>query len=103
MKYAAIVLRNTKNPLSSVDYSPVHDALLSGGVFLDELVFLSYDAPSETAAAISRLSLECDGVFLICDSVLVPSAQNTVPFSRMDIKQVPRRFACQTQRFFQPL
>ena len=78
MKYAAIVLRNTKNPLSSVDYSPVHDALLSGGVFLDELVFLSYDAPSETAAAISRLSLECDGVFLICDSVLVPSAQHTV-------------------------
>ncbi len=78
MKYAAIVLRNTKNALSSVKYEPVHDAFLSGGVFLEELVFLAYDAPSEISAAISRLSLECDGVFLICDSVLVNSAKNIV-------------------------
>lgn len=78
MKYAGIVLRNTKNPLSSVQYEGVHDALLSGGVFLSELVFLSYDAPSELAGAISRLSLECDAVVLVCDSVLATAAKNAV-------------------------
>lgn len=78
MKYAGIVLRNTKNPLSTVDFESVHNALLSGGVFLGELVFLSYDTPSEQSAAISRLSLECDGVFLICDPVLLQTAKYAV-------------------------
>lgn len=78
MKYAGIVLRNTKNPLSSVEYEGVHDALLSGGVFLSELVFLSYDAPSELVSAISRLSLECDAVVLVCDRVLSAAAKNAV-------------------------
>ena len=78
MKYAGIVLRNTRNPLSTVDFESVHNALLSGGVFLNELVFLSYDAPSEQAAAVSRLSLECDAVVLICDPVLLQTAKYAV-------------------------
>lgn len=78
MKYAGIVLRNTKNALSSVEYEAVHDALLSGGVFLDELTFLAYDVPSEISAALSRFSLECDGVFLVCDGVLLDFARSAV-------------------------
>lgn len=78
MKYAGIVLRNTKNPLSAVEYEAVHDALLSGGVFLGEFVFLGYDAPSELVSAISRLSLESDAVVLVCDSILNTAAKNAV-------------------------
>ena len=55
MKYAGIVLRNTRNPLSMVDYEPVFDALLEGGVFPDEIVLLAYDVPSKVSAALLRL------------------------------------------------
>lgn len=78
MKYAGIVLRNNKNCLSSVDCAPVFDALLAGGVFLDELVYLPYDCPSRVSAALLRLSTECDGVFLVCARVLAPSAKEAV-------------------------
>ena len=47
MKYAGIVLRNVRNGLASVDYAPAFDALLSGGVLVDEIVLLAYDAPSK--------------------------------------------------------
>lgn len=78
MKYAGIVLRNTKNSLSAVDYAPAFDALLSGGVFTDEIVLLAYDAPSKVSAALLRLSTECDGVFLVCAPVLLSSARDAV-------------------------
>ena len=78
MKYAGIVLRNNRNILASVDYAPVLDALLAGGVFLDEVVLLPYDAPSKVSAALLRLSTECDGVFLVCARVLMPSAREAV-------------------------
>lgn len=71
MKYAGIVLRNVKNSISTVDGAAVFDALLSGGVYPDEIVYLPYNAPSEISAAYSRLSLECDGIFLVCDKVLL--------------------------------
>ncbi len=76
--YAAIVLFNNRNPLSAVDYPAVTDALLAGGVFLDEIAFLPYDAPSEVVASLGRLSSGRDGLFLICDRVLVPSAKEAV-------------------------
>ena len=78
MKYAGIVLRNTKNSLSSVDVVPVFDALLSGGVFVDEIDVLAYDVPSKVSAALLRLSTECDGVFLVCAPVLLSSAKEAV-------------------------
>ena len=78
MKYAGVVLRNNKNGLSSVGYAPVLDALLAGGVFLDEVVLLPYDAPARVSAALLRLSTECDGVFLVCARVLAPSAKVAV-------------------------
>ncbi len=78
MKYAAAVLFNNRNPLSAVDYPAVTDALLAGGVFLDEIAFLPYDAPSEVVASLGRLSAERDGLFVICDKVLVPSAKEGV-------------------------
>ena len=78
MKYALIVLYNNKNPLSSVDYAPVTDAFLSGGVFLDEVVFLPYDAPSAVSDRIAGLSSECDGVFLVCDRALLPAAKEAI-------------------------
>ena len=78
MKYAGIVLRNTKNSLSAVDYAPVFDALLAGGVFADEIVLLAYDVPSKVSAALLRLSTECDGVFLVCAPVLLSSARDAV-------------------------
>ena len=78
MKYAGIVLRNTKNPVGTVDYAPVFDALLSGGVFVDEIELLAYDVPSKVSAALLRLSTECDGVFLVCAPVLLASAKEAV-------------------------
>lgn len=78
MKYAVIVLANLKNPLSSVDFQGVTDAFLSGGVFLDEVLVLPYDAPGTISKHIMRLSEECDGVFLICDNVLLNFAKQTV-------------------------
>lgn len=76
--YAGIVLRNVKNPISSVKYEAVFDALLSGGVFLDEVTFLPYDAPSELTEACRRLSLTCDGIFLVCDGIIVPFVRNVL-------------------------
>ncbi len=78
MKYAGIVLRNVKNPLSSVDYAQVFDALLAGGVVLEEIVFVPYDAPGRLSAALLRLAAECDGVFAVCARVLVPTVREAV-------------------------
>ena len=78
MKYAAIVLTNQKNPLSSVDYQSVTDAFLSGGVFLDETIILPYDAPSAVSGHITRLSEDHDGIFIVCDGVLADLARKTV-------------------------
>ncbi len=75
MKYAVAVLYNNRNPLSSVDYPAVTDALLSGGVFADEVCLLPYDDPAAVAAALIRLSAACDGLFLVCDRVLVSAAR----------------------------
>lgn len=78
MKYAAIVLFNNRNTLAAVDYLPVTEALLAGGVFLGELAFLPYDEPSSVSSALSRLSAECDGVFVIADRVLFGEARRMV-------------------------
>ena len=78
MKYAVIVLANKQNPLSAVDFESVTDAFLSGGVFLDEVIILPYDAPSILNAHISRLSRECDGIFLVSDGALVNSAREAI-------------------------
>lgn len=78
MKYAAVVLRNQTNALSSVKYEEVADAFLTGGVFLDELLLLPYDAPSLVSAQLTRLSIECDALFVICDRVLLQSAREGI-------------------------
>lgn len=78
MKYAAVVLFNNHNPLSSVGYGAACDALLAGGVFLDEVALLPYDAPSSLDSTLSRLSLACDGIFVICDGVLLKQAREAV-------------------------
>ena len=78
MKYAAVVLRNIRNPFGSVDYSPVADALLSGGVFLEEVVLFSYENDTELPLMLKRLLRDYNGVFLICDRALVPSAENAL-------------------------
>ena len=71
MKYAALVLYDKKNPVLSVDFPAVTDALLAGGVFLDEVEILPYDAPSSVTAALTRMSDECEGVFAVCDPALL--------------------------------
>ena len=78
MKFAGIVLRNTKSPLSTVEYGTVVDALLSGGVFLDEIVFLSYAAPDALSTTCVRLSVDYDGLIFICDKVLFPDARQVI-------------------------
>lgn len=76
--YAAIVLRNTKNAVSAVRFMPVTDALLSGGVLLGEITLLSYENPEAVVAALTRLSQSYDGVFIVCDKVLVTIARDAV-------------------------
>lgn len=95
MKYACIVLRNTKNCLSSVRYAGVVDAFLTGGVPMEEIVFLPYDAAAALTSSITRLRCDCDGIFLICDRVLCPSAKEAVaacagqPFSEDYLLETP--------------
>lgn len=78
MKYAALVLWDNKSPVLSVDFSPVTDALLAGGIFLDEIAVLPYDAPEMAVTTLMRMESECAGVFVIADSALVPSAREAV-------------------------
>ena len=86
MKYAVIVLTNMKNPLSAVNYSEVTDAFLAGGVVLDEVLILPYDAPSALNTHIGRLAREYDGIFLVCDGALVTSAREAVDAFESDTK-----------------
>ena len=78
MKYAAVVLRNIKNPFGSVDYQGVADALLSGGVFLEETVLFSYENDAELPLMLRRLLRDYNGVFLICDRALHASAKSAL-------------------------
>lgn len=96
MKYAGIVLRNVGNSVDSVDHRSVFDALLAGGVFLDEIVLLPYDAPSEVSAALVRLSLQCDGVFLVCDRVLLGAARDAV--ESVAEAKFSEEYLCETEK-----
>ena len=78
MNCAAIVLFNQKNRLSTVDFGYVTDAFLSGGIFLDELVFVPYDTPSAILSHLTRLSTACGGIFIICDRVLLSPAKEAI-------------------------
>ncbi len=78
MKYAALVLYDNKNPVSSVDFPAVTDALLAGGVFLDEVQLLPYDAAAAVTAALARMAEEADGVFAVCDAALLPAVRGAV-------------------------
>ena len=78
MKYAAVVLRNIKNPCGSVDYEDACDALLSGGVFLEEVSLFSYEKDTELPLMLKRLLRDYNGVFVICDRVLEQSAKQAL-------------------------
>lgn len=78
MKFAALVLRNIRQTVLSVGFAEVADALLSGGVCLDEVALLPYDDPTALPAAIQRLKGECDGVFVVCDEVLLPAVREGI-------------------------
>lgn len=75
---AAVILYNNKNPISSVDFGAVTDALLSGGVFLDETEILPYDAPMTVMHALARLTADHSFLYLICDEALLPSAREAL-------------------------
>ncbi len=78
MRYAAVVLANCRNSYAAVDFLKVTDALLAGGIPLDETAILPYDAPSAIATALTRLSLDMDGVFIVCDDVLTGMARESI-------------------------
>jgi len=78
MKFSAIVLRNINHPLESVQYGAVVGALLSGGVTLDEIAILSYGEQEAVKTTLARQIGTFDGVFFICDRVLVPFAKEAL-------------------------
>lgn len=78
MKFTALVLRNHFRSVCAVEFPAVTDALLSGGVPLSEVVLAAYDDTALVKATLSRLSEESDGVFLICDDVLLSAAREAV-------------------------
>lgn len=78
MKYAAVVLRNISISTETVDFGTVANAFLSGGVPLDEIALLPYDNTDTVLATLRRLEQDYDGVFLICDSVLLSAAREAV-------------------------
>ncbi len=75
---AVAVLVNNKNSLSSVNFLCITDALLSGGVFLDETAILPYDAPQTVTSTLARLVSEHRFVYLICDEALLFSAREAL-------------------------
>ncbi len=78
MKFAAAVLRNITISQSSVRYGEVVDALLSGGIILEEVILLPYDDPGRVLSSLERMKGEFDGIFLICDRVLLPVAREAL-------------------------
>lgn len=74
---AAAVLYNNRSPLSSADSAPVTDALLSGGIFLDETVFLPCGAP-HTLSSLARLFSEHAFLFVICERALFAAAREAI-------------------------
>lgn len=78
MKFAAVVFRNITTATGAVRYGIVTDALLSGGIPLSEISLLPYDDPRAVMMTLDRLGKECDGVFVICDRVLLPVAREAV-------------------------
>lgn len=78
MKFAAAVFRNITTSSSSVDYFAAADALLSGGVPLDQVLLLPYDEPGTILRSLRRLANEYSGVFVICDRVLLSAAREAV-------------------------
>lgn len=77
MKVSAIVLRNERRPVGTVGYAPVLDALLSGGVYLSEVVLLPYDDGEAIDRSLARLS-EGGDVLFVCDGVLLDDARAAV-------------------------
>lgn len=96
MKYAAVVLFNKYNPVAVVEYAPVTDAFVAGGVFLEEIDFLPYDAPGAVNSALLRLSMDMDGVFIICDPVLLASARRSLESAAE--KQFEEEYLLETER-----
>lgn len=78
MKYGALVLRNTRLPVLTVEFAAVLDALRSGGVFLDEVALLPYDEPQTVGTRLSEWKERFGGVFVVCDEVLLPAAKEAV-------------------------
>ncbi len=76
MNVAAVVLFNNKNTLSAVDYLPVTDALLAGGIELSELVLVPYDALETLSSTLTRLKERCGAVLIICSAVLLSYARS---------------------------
>lgn len=78
MKFSAIVLRNINSALESVRFGTVVGALLSGGMTLDEIAILSYGEEQAVRTALDRMGKQYDGVFVICDDVLLSFAKEAV-------------------------
>lgn len=95
-QYAAVVLRNVNTGITGVQYAPVADALLSGGVTLEEVSLLSYQNAPSVLSALERFAALYDGVFLICDEVLLSAARDAL--SRVAKKSFPRECVLETER-----
>ncbi len=78
MKISAVVLFENKNPRQEAGADAVLDALWSGGVFLDEVVYLPIAAPSQVTAAVMRLSTDCGAVLLICPEEGMVTARRAI-------------------------
>jgi len=83
VRFGGIVLRNKKNFASSVNYGRILDALLEGGIFLDEVCLVPYDSPQLFTSEIKRLVREFEAIFVIADSGLLPYVRETVKMSCM--------------------
>lgn len=101
MNVAAVVLYNNQNTLAAVDYLPVTDALLSGGVFLSELAFVPYGDGERLLSALHRLKEE-GAVLVICGGVLEAYARSCVekvasaPFTGTCILETDKLFGVLT-------
>lgn len=89
MKYAAVILWDNQNPLP--DSAPVSDALLAGGIFLDEIVYLPENALLSLSSHISRLGAGADGLFIAAREESLGIVRKTVeeaaasPFSEDNV------------------
>lgn len=71
MKNACIVLRNTRDTVGNIHFTPIVDAFLAGGYFFREIILLDYEEVEGLHENVRRLLSSSDFICIVADAVLL--------------------------------